>query len=180
MLGSINDSSYPLMLEFLSNIKHHAGIGNIYVARSVDKNGKVTDVKFGKNIFTDTGMSAYFINKTTFPDNFYIGSGTSDIGFDYSSKELIEPYDTSATLVSNTRNYAFPMYFDNVSGVISVVCLALRVKFPLSISGLPDAIPITEYGIGTAKDNLWTHSFVYDTIGHYAEMIKYPEQEFLI
>ena len=180
MLGSINDSSYPLMLEFLSNIKHHAGIGNIYVARSVDKNGKVTDVKFGKNIFTDTGMSAYFINKTTFPDNFYIGSGTSDIGFDYSSKELIEPYDTSATLVSNTRNYAFPMYFDNVSGVISVVCLALRVKFPLSISGLPDAIPITEYGIGTAKDNLWTHSFVYDTIGHYAEMIKYPEQELYI
>lgn len=174
------DESYRLMTEFLKNTKQTAGFGNIYVVRAVDKNGKTVDVKFGKNIFTDNGMSEYFINKKTFPNKFYIGSGTSDIGFDYTSTALIEPYDTTATLVSEVRDYAYPMYYDSISGVITTVCRALQVKFPLTISGIPDAIPITEYGIGTAMDNLWTHSYVYDTLGRYAEIIKYPEQELYI
>lgn len=167
--------------QFLNNLKdQHTGIGNIYVARTVDKNGKTTDVKFGKNMMTDYGMLHFFISKDTFPKNMYIGYGSTSVGFNHTSSSLVEPYDTVSTLVSETRDYAYPMYFDPVSGLITCVCRALQVKFPATISGLPDEISITEYGIGTANNALWTHSWVYDTLGRYGTLIKRPEEELFI
>ena len=177
------DESYKLLTEFLKNTHRSAGFGNIYVARAVDKNGKTVDVKFGKNIFTDNGMARYFISNEDFPNKFFIGFGGYDIGITYTDTELIDPYDTEATLISATRNYAYPMYFDGGEGrshLITVVCRALQVKFPLTITGLPDAISISEYGIGTSRTSLWTHSWVYDTLGRPAVIIKYPEQELYI
>lgn len=167
--------------QFLNNLKNqHTGIGNIYVARTVDKNGKTTDVKFGKNMMTDYGMSHFFISKDTFPNKMYIGYGSTSTGFNHTSSSLVEPYDTVSTLVSETRNYAYPLYFDPVSGLITCVCRALQVKFPATISGLPDEISITEYGIGTGINALWTHSWVYDTLGRYGTLIKRPEEELFI
>lgn len=169
------------MESFLNNLKDkHAGIGNIYVARTVDKNGKTVDVKFGKNMMTDYGMQQFFITKNNFPNKLYIGYGSTSTGFNHTSQQLVEPYDTVSTLVSETRDYAYPMYFDKVSGLVTCVCRALQVKFPLNISGLPDEISITEYGIGTAWNALWTHSWVYDTLGRYGTLIKRPEQELYI
>lgn len=169
------------MESFLNNLQDkHAGIGNIYVARTVDKNGKTVDVKFGKNMMTDYGMQQFFITKNNFPNKLYIGYGSTSTGFNHTSQQLVEPYDTTSTLVSETRNYAYPMYFDKVSGLITCVCRALQVKFPLNISGLPDEISITEYGIGTAWNALWTHSWVYDTLGRYGTLIKRPEEELYI
>ena len=169
------------MESFLNNLQDkHAGIGNIYVARTVDKNGKTTDVKFGKNMMTDYGMTHFFINKESFPNKLYIGYGSTATGFNHTTYALVEPYDTVSTLVSETRNYAYPMYFDKVSGLVTCVCRALQVKFPLNISGLPDEISITEYGIGTAWNALWTHSWVYDTLGRYGTLVKRPEEELYI
>ena len=169
------------MESFLNNLQDkHAGIGNIYVARTVDKNGKTVDVKFGKNMMTDYGMQQFFITKNNFPNKLYIGYGSTSTGFNHTSQQLVEPYDTVSTLVSETRDYVYPMYFDKVSGLVTCVCRALQVKFPLNISGLPDEISITEYGIGTAWNALWTHSWVYDTLGRYGTLIKRPEEELYI
>ena len=50
------DESYSYMLDFLKNLKdNNKGIGNIYVARTVDKNGNTTDVKFGNMVTIDHG-----------------------------------------------------------------------------------------------------------------------------
>ena len=175
------DESYSYMLDFLKNLKdNNKGIGNIYVARTVDKNGNTTDVKFGKNMMTDYGMTRFFVNKDSYPKNLYIGYGSTATGFNHTSQQLVEAYDTVSTLVSETRDYAYPMYYDNVSGLITCVCRALQVKFPLNISGISDEISITEYGIGTAWNALWTHSWVYDTLGRYGTLIKRPEEELYI
>lgn len=175
------DDSFKLAMEFMGNLKDRsAGFGNIYVARTKDKNGNITDVKFGKNVMTDYGMEHFFINSETFPNRMYIGHGSTSQGFNHTTHELLDPYDAVSTLVSETHDYAYPMYYDNVSGLITCVCRALQVKFPLEIESEPDEITITEYGIGTAIDALWTHSWVYDTAGHYGTLRKIPEEELYI
>ena len=180
------DDSYALMLNFMKTLHNqNQGIGNIYVAKTVDKNGKVTDVKYGKNMMTDHGMSEYFVNNANFPSNMYIGQGSTDTGFNHTTCEILDRFDCVSTLVSAERDYAYPMYYDKVSGLVTCVCKALQVKFPLNISGISDDIRITEYGIGTAWDKLWTHSWVYatdetGTITGYGSIIKHPEEELYI
>ena len=183
-MSHIMDDSYELMSKFMKTLHdQHQGIGNIYVAKTVDKNGNVTDVKYGKNMMTDHGMSEYFVSNKEFPSNMYIGQGSTDVGFNHTTCEIIDRFDCVSTLVSATRDYAYPMYYDKVSGLVTVVCKALQVKFPLNISGISDDIRITEYGIGTAWDKLWTHSWVYATdgvISRYGSIIKHPEEELYI
>lgn len=187
----VMDDSYQLMSQFMNNIHDkQIGMGNIYVAKVVDKNGNVKDVKFGKNMMTDYGMQQYFIENKSYPTYLYIGHGSTAIGFNHTTHELVDPYDCEATVVNGTPAYGYPMYYDKISGLVTVVCRAMQVKFPLTIDGIPDAISITEYGIGY-KDNsytsrqvgmsqLFTHSWVYDTAGGYGTLIKNPEEELYI
>ena len=185
-MSHIMDDSYELMSKFMKTLHdQHQGIGNIYVAKTVDKHGNVTDVKYGKNMMTDHGMSEYFVSNKEFPTNMYIGQGSTDIGFNHTTCEILDRFDCVSTLVSATRDYAYPMYYDKVSGLVTVVCKALQVKFPLNISGISDDIRITEYGIGTAWDKLWTHSWVYatddqGTVTTYGSIVKHPEEELYI
>lgn len=180
------DDSYELMSKFMKTLHdQHQGIGNIYVAKTVDKHGNVTDVKYGKNMMTDHGMSEYFVSNAEFPTNMYIGQGSTDVGFNHTTCEILDRFDCVSTLVSATRDYAYPMYYDKVSGLVTCVCKALQVKFPLNIEGISDDIRITEYGIGTAWDQLWTHSWVYatddqGTVTTYASIVKHPEEELYI
>ena len=183
-MSHIMDDSYDLMSKFMKTLHdQHQGIGNIYVAKTVDKDGNVTDVKYGKNMMTDHGMEQYFVSNKTFPTNMYIGQGSTDVGFNHTTCEILDRFDCVSTLVSDSKSYAYPMYYDKVSGLVTCVCRALQVKFPLNISGISDDIRITEYGIGTAWDKLWTHSWVYATdgiISTYGAIIKHPNEELYI
>lgn len=187
----VMDDSYQLMSQFMNNIHDkHIGMGNIYVAKVVDKNGNIKDVKFGKNMMTDYGMQQYFIENKSYPTYLYIGHGSTAIGFNHTTHALVDPYDCEATVVNGTPAYGYPMYYDKISGLITVVCRAMQVKFPLTIDGIPDAISITEYGIGykanswesrqVGMSQLFTHSWVYDTGGGYGTLIKNPEEELYI
>lgn len=183
-MSHVMDDSYDLMIDFMKTLHdQNKGIGNIYVAKTVDKNGNVTSVRYGKNMMTDHGMSEYFVSNANFPTNMYIGQGSTDVGFNHTTCAILDRFDCVSTLVSSTKNYAYPMYFDKVSGLVTCVCKALQVKFPLNIEGISDDIRITEYGIGTAWNQLWTHSWVYATDGYtsrYGSIIKHPEEELYI
>ena len=183
-MSHVMDDSYDLMIDFMKTLHdQNKGIGNIYVAKTVDKNGNVTSVRYGKNMMTDHGMSEYFVSNANFPTNLYIGQGSTDVGFNHTTCEILDRFDCVSTLVSSTKSYAYPMYFDKVSGLVTCVCRALQVKFPLNIEGISDDIRITEYGIGTAWNQLWTHSWVYATDGYtsrYGSIIKHPEEELYI
>ena len=133
----IMSDSYQLMTEFMKNLHDRKqGIGNIYVAKVVDKNGNVKDVKFGKNMMTDYGMTQYFINNQAWQPYLYIGHGSTSIGFNHTTHVLVDPYDCEATNVNTTPAYGYPLYYDNVSGLITVVCRASQFKFPLTIDGI--------------------------------------------
>lgn len=173
------DETYLRAMEFMKNMKdNRQGIGNIYVIKKFDKNGNQIDEKFCKNMLTDYGMSHFFISGEAFPNNLYIGNG--DGTFNHTTNTLISPITTTAATYdsSNTgRSYAYPLYYDNISGLITCVCRFLICKFPYTITGISDSVSITEYGIGTAYNQLWTHSWVYDIKGGLSRITKNPEEE---
>lgn len=156
-----------------------AGISNLYVLQKIDKDGNVTGEYYGMNMMTDYGMNQYFLQNDTFPTNIYIGNGTGS--FNHTTNALLSAVTTTAsTLSSSTKSYAYPMYYDNISGLITCVCKYIDVYFDYNISGITDTITISEYGIGTAYNALWTHSWVYDITGAQTYVTKETNEKLSI
>lgn len=173
------DDSYDLMLEFMKNVSmNKMGMGNIYVIKRFSKDGELLDVKFCKNMMTDYGISQFFISDKTFPSKLFIGD-SAEGGFNHTTCAILSPIITdgfSATNTSSNPNYAYPLYYDKVSGLVTAVARAAQFSIPATISGIVDQRSITEYGIGTSVTELWTHSWVYTTSGDRGSMIKKPEE----
>ena len=162
---STNYELYKKAMEFAKkkNSKHE-GLSNLYVIQKTDREGNITGEYYGMNVMTDHGMSKYFVDNQNFPTNIYIGNGTGT--FNHTTESLISAVTTEASKTSNTnKSYAFPLYYDEYSGLITCTCQYLVAYFDYDINGITDTIAITEYGIGTAYNALWTHSWVYDTTG---------------
>ena len=156
-----------------------AGISNLYVLQKIDKDGNVTGEYYGMNMMTDYGMNQYFLQNQTFPTNIYIGNGTGS--FNHTTNALLSAVTTTAsTLSSSTKSYAYPLYYDNISGLITCVCKYIDVYFDYNISGITDTITISEYGIGTAYNALWTHSWVYDITGAQTYVTKETNEKLSI
>lgn len=160
------DELYQRAMIFAKNKKHRGGgISNLYVIQKTDMDGNVTGEYYGMNMMTDYGMSQYFGSSSpSFPTNIYIGNGTGS--FNHTTNTLISPVITTASTSSNTTiSYNYPLYYDSNSGLITCVCKFLEAYFDYNISGITDSITVTEYGLGTAYNALWTHSWVYDVSG---------------
>lgn len=151
---------------------NNTGISNLYVLRTIDKTGNVTSEKYGMNLMTDYGMTRYFIDNVTFPKNVYIGSGVGT--FDKTTNVLLTPLTTTSSTLSNgTISYKYPLYYDSTSGMITCVCKYIEAYFSYNIDTLTNSdVTITEYGIGTAVNQLWTHSWVYDSTGAVSTITK--------
>lgn len=165
------DDSYIRMMEFAKSHRPRGGLSNLYLIKRIDSDGNVTGEFYGMNMMTDYGMEQYFIQNATFPTNLYVGHGS--ITFDYTTNVLSEkiPNVTMPATVSNsTKYYNFPMYYepaleDNESGLITCVMQYMVCYLPENIDGISNEFSITEYGIGSGIDSLWTHSWVYDIRG---------------
>lgn len=155
-------------------------VSNVYVLKTYTPDGTVTDEKYGMNLLTDYGFTQYFgVDGTpSFPTNIYVGEGTSS--FDKTTKTLVSVlFDgLAATLKNSTINHSYPLYFapgdQNNNGRITTVSRYIRSEYAENISGITSDVIITEYGIGSNCDNLWTHSFVYDNLGDRASITKRP------
>lgn len=161
------DPLYQKAMKFVENMKckfQNHGISNIYVLQTIDQNGKVTDEKYGMNLMTDYGMSQYFVSRQAFPTNLYIGNGSGS--FNQSTNALINAITTTASTSSNTtKAFNYPLYYDNVTGIITCISKYMEVYFDNNISGVSTDVDVSEYGIGTAYNALWTHSWVYNQLG---------------
>jgi hypothetical protein len=167
------DAKFDRAVEFVKNYKEMTGNGmsNMYVIQTVDMDGNVTGEYYGKNLMTDYGMTQFFINNSEFPQKIYIGSGK--LGFTNSSSQLEIPITTTGSTSTNTTiDYEYPMYYDNISGIITVVAKYLDCYFDYNIDGIGDEIVIGEYGIGTSTTALWTHSHIFDITGEQTEVRK--------
>ena len=180
----VSDSTYFKAIEFGKQFRkrHHIeGMSNIYVAQLFDLDGNLVDEKYGMNVMTDYGMNKMFTDHATFPTNVYIGSGDGIIGPDSSS--MLQQQWSEPAIVTDSTKANYPMFFDSTPvdpelRVITCVSRYCICKFTYSIGG--GSLSITEYGIGTSPTQLWTHSFVYDSLGRQSMVNKLQNTELVL
>ena len=166
--------SFQRMMEFAKRHRPSGAFSNLYVFRKYVNDVQVGDEVYGMNTMTDYGFAQYFSNKRDFPTSLYIGKGTDESVNFKTTQTLISPStDKAATVISSCNgpytyndHYKYPLWYDSTSGLISVICRYMDCRFNDQVSGGPSTdVSITEYGIGTAINELWTHSWLYDLQG---------------
>lgn len=175
-----NDEIFDSAIKFIENNKFkHSGLSNIYVIRKTDIDGKLIGEYYGRNLMTDYGMTRYFVNNDSFPSNVYIGNGSGS--FNNTNNTLLSAIITEPAKISdNNISYSYPLYYDDISGIVTCICKYKTCYFDYNISGISDPVTISEYGIGTAYNALWTHSWVYDTLGSKTTVTKKPNERLTI
>lgn len=176
------DETYQRAIQFAKNkqAKFGPGLSNLYVLKTIDREGNVTSEHYGMNVMTDYGAKKFFTDGNTWPTTIYIGNGTT--AFNHTTNELVMPITTiGTTLSSDTKSYAYPLYYhqdlaDKTRNLITCSCRHMIGYFDYNISGITDTISIREYGIGTAYNALWTHSWVYDIEGNITSVNKHVDE----
>ena len=187
---------YHKIMTFAKAKSPHGGFGNLYLARTIDRDGNVTSETYGMNMMTEYGMNLYFgdNSKPDWPNYLYIGNSTDRNQSQINDNVTVTggghklfSYDTTEHDVDNARDttvdYHYPMYYYKIpgtnpeNGIVTCVAKFRRCKFGYSINGIGQPIQITEYGIGTGPQQLWTHSWVYDKTGRYTQITKSPNEE---
>ena len=157
------------------------GLSNLYVAQTVDRDGNVTSETYGMNTFTNYGFEQYLNQNKSWPHNLYIGAGTDTSVSFMQTQELIDPITLSSdasSLRDITKGYGYPMYYypytdgTTSDAIITCVCKFQVSVFDYNIDSVSDDVRISEYGIGTAWNELWTHSWVYDIEGVRSSITK--------
>lgn len=173
---------------FIQNFQHENqihGVSNVYVLETYNRAGERTDQCFGMNLMTDLGFIQRYSQGVDFPTNLYVGNGT-DESFSKSSNVLMSVLfnGTPAVVEDKTRNHAIPMFYSKGEstgdGIITTLCRFLKASYNYTISGVSEDTLITEYGIGTAYNQLWTHSFVYDIKGQKTTITKKQNEKLVI
>lgn len=169
------------IFKFMDKMNFKTGhVSNVYVAKTYTSDGKCIDEKYGMNLLTDYGFQQYFgVDGTpTFPKNLYVGEGTSS--FDKTSHVMTSVLFSglSATDKEQPIDYEYPLYFSpgdqSDNGRITAIMKYMVCEYSENISGVTSPVAITEYGIGDNWNELWTHSFVYDSQGDRASITKSP------
>ena len=176
MQGTPMDPKFGRLMKFAENFKTRtktSSLSNLYIIQAIDRDGNVVDEKYGMNLMTNYGMSQYFVSRQGFPTNLYIGNGSGS--FNHTTNVLQSPIiTTAAQKTSTTKSYAYPLYYDNITGVITCVVKYMEVYFDYTVDGIIGPVDVTEYGIGTAYNALWTHSWVYNSLGQKSAIRKEP------
>lgn len=200
-------NTYDRAIQFTKNFsKHHPGMSNLYVFTSVDKDGNIVDEKYGMNLMTNIGFRAIYANGTAFQasDSFklFVGTDTSESStspYTVDETQLREPAfgGTAATFTTTsdefypvngtTKAYNYPMYFEpgeqhpaGSDGFITLISRFAVAYYDYNVSGYPNNVDITEYGMGTAWNNIWTHSRIYDIQGQRGRMTKTSNERLYI
>lgn len=175
MVNDINN-----LYKFMDNMNMNTGhVSNVYVARLYSPNGDVKEY-YGMNLLTDLGFNQFFNTDSTisFADKLYVGDGTGS--FDKTSSQLMSAlFDgAAASTVDSSILYNYPLYYargdQNDNGRITTVTRYKMFRYNENIENVLSDVVISEYGVGTAWNALWTHSYVYDLQGDRAVIIKHP------
>lgn len=163
MVNDINN-----LYKFMDNMNMNTGhVSNVYVARLYSPNGDVKEY-YGMNLLTDLGFNQFFNTDSNinFASDLYVGDGTGS--FDKTSSQLMSAlFDgAAASTVDSSILYNYPLYYargdQNDNGRITTVTRYKMFRYNENIENVLSDVVISEYGVGTAWNALWTHSYVYD------------------
>ena len=189
------NKQFEHVLNFVQAMKSkRAGISNIYVFETTDRDGNVTDVKYGMNLMTNTGFNAIYKSGSSFAlrnaensdpgVHLYLGSGVSN--FDKTTSYIETPLfgGLPATNSNTSKDYAYPIIFSRGqqanTGIITFVSRFGIVYYDYNIANYDTDTLVSEYGIGTGTNNLWTHSHIYDDNGAKSQITKKTNERLTI
>ena len=176
------DTTYQRAMKFLKIFQKEnktPSVSNLYVAQTVDRDGNITSESYGFNVMTNYGMNQFFAGNNNFPQNLYIGNGSGAIHV--TDQTLNSPITSvAATIQDGSVSYNYPLYYDSITGTVTTVMKYMTVYFDYNISGINGPIDISEYGIGTSTANLWTHSWVYNSLGQRSTITKNLNERLII
>ena len=176
------DATYQRALKFLKkfqNTNQTTSVSNLYVAQTIDRDGNITSEHYGFNLMTNNGMTKFFTQTNDFPQNLYIGNGSGSIRI--TDTALNSPITTNAATIQNSSvSYDYPLYYDSITGIVTTVMRYRIVYFDYNISGIDGPVEISEYGIGGSWTDLWTHSWVYNSIGQRSTITKNVNERLVI
>lgn len=167
-------------IETMSSVSGH--VSNVYVAKTYTFDGVLTDTKYGMNLLTDYGFSLFFANDSNvnFPTKLYVGEGTQSFDKTSNTMTAVLFNGLAATTSNTTVSHEYPMFYapgeTDTDGRVTTVSRYMVCYFPSNITDVSANVTITEYGIGTNWNELWTHSFVYDNQGQRTSLIKKPNE----
>lgn len=150
---------------------------NVYHIISEDRDGNVTDEKFGINCMTDDGLYKYFRNSTPRP-YLYIGTGTAIPPT--SSNSMTSPITTSSAIGTGDylNNVFLNQKYDSTTKVTTARFLATQGYF--DYTAFPEDKTITEIGVGNSTNDLLYHARVYDASGEPSSIVKHINERLTI
>ena len=163
------DATLDRAMVFAKNHRPSGGLSNLYVIKLLDDDGNLIDEKYGMNLFTDYGIQKFLVDGTSFPNSLYIGNGSGTITRSSQSINSVIGGLTGAYSGTGNISYEYPLYYDPEFGDGTqgglITCVAKYKTFNLTNMLSAPEDRITEYGVGTANNELWTHSWVYASNG---------------
>lgn len=141
---------------------------NLYIFKSEDENGNVTDVKYGVNLVVRTGFD-YIVPPDYNSRVLYVGDGTGVPSYEDTA---LFNYITTAPLASNNLR-SFPIYYDSERNLI---CQYRRCgTYTLDYTALNRTFDITEFGLVYSRYgsvSLITHGLILDSEGTPSHITK--------
>jgi hypothetical protein len=177
---------YKRLMQFAKTKATPQGLSNLYLLQTIDPDGNVVDEAYGMNMMTNHGFFQYFQQEVSWPHYVYLGdyTGTREssalIGGTIDGKlyQRIGNFHDEDSLRNTTIDYDYPMYYyeyegsNPAAGIVTCVCKFQESTFKANIETLNETKDITEYGIGSSYDQLWTHSWVYNIQGELSAIKK--------
>lgn len=142
---------------------------NLYIFKSEDENGNVTDVKYGVNMAVRTGYD-YIVPPNVYYRILFVGDGTGVPSYEDTS---LFNYLTTASRISDD-NKSFPIYYDSERNLI---CQYIRCgMYTLDYTVLNRTFEITEFGLVYSRYYnqfiLVTHGLILDSEGNPSHITK--------
>ena len=183
------NKQYELIQNFVSNMKtKRDGISNIYVFETTDLDGNITDIKYGMNLMTNTGFNAIYKTGSSFALSdslhLYLGNGVSN--FDKTTSRMESPIfgGLAATNSNTSKDYAYPIMYSrgqtSDTGLITLISRFGIVYYDYNIANYDTDTLVSEYGIGTGYNTLWTHSHIYNDRGEKSQITKKKNERMTI
>lgn len=160
----------------------YAKCHNVYVIQSIDKDGNVTETKYGLNIMTDYGFETLYTDKNTLTlrrqnCNIFLGNNPDNLDPDPTRKTLYNRViGSSATILSSNNSFLDTLY-DSENGLIISRMYRGSYQFDYNVNDVNNVqftsdVELTEIGLGSAYNTLISHSRIYDRNGNVSSITK--------
>lgn len=150
------------------------GVHNLYLIQSVDKDGNITDEKYGMNLMTNYGFTQYYNTTASRNDNFYIQLGTGSRDPVITDTALESPALNSTVMSVTLSRARYPEYYDATKDLIIAPVRIGSAVFDYNISGVESDEVIKELGmrLNSSSGSLITRTLIFDSDGRKSSITK--------